>query len=53
MYKAVMLRKMVDKKKKGKADEVRLARTFFFVFISFLVCWTPYDLTLFFDRADA
>lgn len=40
------------KKKKGKADEVRLARTFFIVFISFLVCWTPYDLTLFFDRAD-
>jgi hypothetical protein len=29
--------KCKDIKKKGKADEVRLARTFFFVFISFLV----------------
>lgn len=41
-----------DKSKKAKTDEVRLARTFFIVFVSFLVCWTPYDLTLFFDRSD-
>lgn len=41
-----------DKSKRGRNDEIRLARTFFIVFMSFLICWTPYDLTLFFDRDD-
>ncbi|XP_071157126.1 melatonin receptor type 1B-A-like [Mytilus edulis] len=44
--------KCKTRNKKGRKDEVRLARTFFIVFISFLICWTPYDLTLFLDRSD-
>ncbi|OWF52575.1 melatonin receptor type 1A-like [Mizuhopecten yessoensis] len=44
--------KKEKKKTKRQRDNVNLARTFFIVFLTFLICWTPYDLTLFFDRGD-
>ncbi|XP_069120182.1 melatonin receptor type 1A-like [Argopecten irradians] len=44
--------KKEKKKSKRQRDNVNLARTFFIVFLTFLICWTPYDLTLFFDRGD-
>ena len=37
---------------KQKTDSVNLARTFFIVFVSFLLCWTPFDLLLFVDMGD-
>lgn len=40
------------KKQKRQKEDVHLARTFFIVFLSFLLCWAPYDITLFFDRDD-
>lgn len=49
---AKTMNKLTKNKKKRQKEDVHLARTFFIVFLSFLFCWAPYDITLFFDRDD-
>ncbi|XP_069136188.1 melatonin receptor type 1B-like [Argopecten irradians] len=35
-----------------REEEIRMVRTFFIVVVVFLICWTPYDLLVLFDRLD-
>ncbi|KAJ8300548.1 hypothetical protein KUTeg_022067 [Tegillarca granosa] len=42
-----------DKKRSRKLqDDANLALTFFIVFMSFLICWAPFDLLILIDRED-